>query len=261
VGAIRFQNMQSGPLPRDDAFLLQSLRTTVGAPFQPALVRVDGERLRRVMGDAGYPHVSLEPQPTRRGNQMDLLWQVTLGPQVRVGPVFVRGNFVTRPDTILQWVRLESGQVLTTTAAERSQRDLALIQLFNNASPLSFPGADSGEVVVPMLVEVEERHDHYGIIRVGGGASTEQLVPGSELPLGLLYASLGYDHRNLFGRGWTIAGQGNYGSSVARGTVSFSNPRFLSSLTRLETSVSYLRQTTVRLGDVRSGSGSIGFSR
>jgi outer membrane protein insertion porin family len=189
-----------------------------------------------------------------------LTWQIKPGQQVRVGPVFTRGNFVTKENTILLWVPMRTGSVLTTTAAERGQRNLALIQLFNNASPVSFPAESASDPEVPMVIEVEERHDHYGVVRVGGGASTEQRPPTGQFPIGV-YASAGYEHRNLLGRGWTFLSQGNYGNSLARAAASFTDPRFLGTLFRLELAGSYLRQATVRLGDIRSGSGSIGFAR
>ncbi len=73
---------------------------------------------------------------------MTLTWEVTLGPRMRVGPIFVRGNFVTKPRTILEQIRLRPGDYLGTTPVERSQRDIGFLQLFNNASPISFPGKD-----------------------------------------------------------------------------------------------------------------------
>jgi len=58
-----------------------------------------------------------------------------------------------------------------------------------------------------MVIEVEERHDHFGIVTIGGGISTDQKSPTSSFPVGG-YAALGYEHRNLFGHGWTFTTQG-----------------------------------------------------
>jgi outer membrane protein insertion porin family len=260
ISQIRFESMDGGPLPRDDTFLRELLLSAVGWPFRPALVREDTDRLKRFFGDQGYPQASVEPAPNRTGADESVVWQVKLGPQVHVGPVFVRGNFLTPERTIMLWVPLRPGSVLTTTDFERGQRNLALIQLFNNASPISFPGETATDPVVPMLIEVEERHDHAGILRVGGGVSTDQVSPGSGDLLGF-YGSLGYEHRNLFGLGWTLLGQARAGTSLANAQGNFVNPRFLGTLFRLELAASYLSQATVRLGDIRSGGGSIGFGR
>jgi outer membrane protein insertion porin family len=263
IAAIRFAPAPGdpGPLPRDPRFLRELLASTVGGPYQPGLVREDLERLKRYLGDLGYPQASAEPQVSRSGDRATIDWQIKVGPQVHIGPVFVRGNFVTREKTILMWVPLESGSPLTTTAVERGQRNLALIQLFNNPNPITFPGEGPTDALVPMLIEVEERHDHWGVLRVGFGLSTEQYLPTSQIPFGLLYGALGYEHRNLFGFGWKFLASGNLGPSLVRGTASFVDPRFLGSLFRLEVGANYLRQTTERFGDLRSGSGFVGFSR
>jgi outer membrane protein insertion porin family len=247
-------------LPREDEFFMDSLLTLLGAPYQPAFIKRDENRIKRALGDEGYRYASVEAKSVRHGEQMNITWQVTLGPQVRVGPIFLRGNFLTTDNTILTWAELRTGDILTTRGVERAQRNLALIQLFNNPNPLSFPSTGASDEVVPMVVEVEERHDHLGVIRIGGGASTDQASPGASFPLGV-YAAGGYEHRNLFGHGWTFTTLGAYGSSLTSATSSFLNPRFLGSLFRMEIIGSYLRQATVRLGDVHSGSGSFGFSR
>ncbi|HEY5283668.1 MAG TPA: BamA/TamA family outer membrane protein, partial [Polyangia bacterium] len=129
-----------------------------------------------------------------------------------------------------------------------------------NPNPISFPSADPLDPVVPMVIEVEERHDHFGVAKLGGGASTDQAAPGASFPLGW-YGALGYEHRNLFGHGWTFTGLINYGPTLTQETASFLNPRFFGSLFRMDIVGSYLRQATLRLGDVHSGSGSFGFSR
>jgi len=262
VAGMQFECVVPGEkLPRDDDFFLDSLRTTAGGPYQPALVRRDESRIKRALGDEGYRYAQVEAISARHGEQMDITWRIKLGPQVRVGPIFLRGNFLTTDNTILTWAELRTGDILTVHGFERAQRNLALIQLFNNPNPISFPTAGTNDAIVPMLVEVEERHDHYGVLKVGGGGSTDQAPPGASFPALGLYGTLGYEHRNLFGHGWTLTALGATGSSLTSATASFQNPRFFGSLFRLEANAGYLRQATVRLGDVHSGTGSIGFSR
>jgi outer membrane protein insertion porin family len=261
VAAMEFQCVVPGEsLPREEDFFMDSLRTLLGAPYQPAFIKRDEGRIQRALGDEGYRYAQVEAKTEKHGDQMRIAWQIKLGPQVRVGPIFVRGNSLTTDKTIRTWAELRSGDILTTRGMERAQRNLALIQLFNNPNPVSFPGVSSIDPILPMVIEVEERHDHYGVIRVGGGASTDQATPGSSFPLGV-YGALGYEHRNLFGHGWTLTSQGAYGSSLKSATASFLNPRFLGTLFRMDIVGGYLQQATLRLGDVHSGSGSFGFSR
>jgi len=248
------------PVPRDDLFLRKSLRTVIGAPYQPAIVRRDEERLKRLMGDEGYRNASVESHIERESDHVTITWKIKLGSQVHVGPVFVRGNFLTTEGTIMTWAELRPGSLLTTRAVERAQRNLAMIQLFSNPNPVSFPSESPQQPVVPMVIEVEERHDHFGIVTIGGGISTDQKSPTSSFPVGG-YAALGYEHRNLFGHGWTLTAQTALGLSLSRVNASFLDPRFFGSLFRLEIGGNYLRQATVRLGDLRSGATFIGFAR
>jgi len=262
VAGMEFQCVEPNEsMPRDDAFFSDSLRTIMGAPYQPALVKRDENRIKRALGDEGYRYAQVEAKTERHGDQMHITWRIKLGPQVHVGPTFVRGNFITTEKTILTWAELREGDLLTTRREERARRNLALIQLFNNPNPLTFPSATPTDSVVPMLVEVEERHDHFGVIRVGGGASTDQAPTDGSFPYVGIYGALGYEHRNLFGHGWTLTSQGAYGSTLKSATGSFLNPRFVGTLVRMDILAAYLQQATLRLGDVHSGSGSFGFAR
>jgi outer membrane protein insertion porin family len=255
-----FKNVEGGALPYDDKYLLESVSLRPGEPFTPAAVREDGRRLERVLGDAGYPTATAEPDTVRTGTQVALTWKLKPGPRVHVGPLFVRGNFVTKDETVLEQIPLQSGALLTTTSAERGQRNLGFMQLFNNASPISFPGREENLPVVPMVVDVEERYEQYSLLHVGVGGSTEQKDPNSSLPIGF-YMRGGYENRNFLGHAWGLLANLAVGQSLRRGTASFLDRRFLGTLFRLDASVNYLQQATVRLGDIRSGGGSIGFSR
>jgi len=247
-------------LPYERQFLLESLTVEPGHPYNPAEIRDDGRRLERLFGDAGFPSVSVEPDPARTGDRIALTWVVKPGPLTRLGPVFVRGNFVTTRETVLEQIPLESGGLLTTTNLERGQRNLGFLQLFNNAQPISFPGKEEKRGALPMVVQVEERYEQYSVIHLGAGASTDQKPPDSSLPVGF-YVRAGYENRDLIGHGWNVNGNVAYGTSLLRGTLSFLDRRFFGTLFRFDTSLSYLQQATARLGDIHSGGGSIGFSR
>jgi outer membrane protein insertion porin family len=261
-----FHSTDASPLPYDQKFLLDSMALRPGAPYAPPLVSADTKRLVRLLGDAGYPSASVSPDVDRQGNDVTLTWAITLGPRVRVGPIFVRGNFTTKSRTILEQIRLRPGDYLGTTPVERSQRDVGFLQLFNNASPISFPGKDdrptngATEKTVPMVVNVEERYDQYSVVHIGVGASTDQKPPDQSFPLGV-FVRAGYDNRDLAGLGWTLDTGITYGTAILRANATFLDRRFMGTLFRLDASLTYLREETVRLGDIHSGGGSIGFSR
>jgi outer membrane protein assembly factor BamA len=294
LSSLTFKADDGSPLPYTNEFLLKSVALRPGHPYTPPAVRYDGRRLERLAGDAGFPSATVDPDVNRTGDQVTLTWVFKLGPRVRIGPVFVRGNFVTRPQAILEQIPMTTGDLLTTTATERGQRNLGSLQLFNNASPISFPGREdlraggaglrlakpvaggagpsqgpaSNVAVVPMVVEVEERYEQYSVIHAGVGASTEQAPPGGthipivggSVPIGF-YGRVGYENRDLAGHGWNFGSALTWGQQLLQGSVTFLDRRFFGSLFRLDASLSYLNRATVRLGDIRQGAGSIGFSR
>ncbi len=258
ITEVVFEAAEGERLPYQPSFLLESIDAKAGQPFRPGVIRNDSERLQRLLGDAGYPRASAAPDYQREANRVRLIWKLKLGPALRVGPIFVRGNFLTTESTIRRWTLLKPGDPLTTTGLERSQRNLALMQIFENATPISFPPEAEAQNVLPMLVEVEERHDHWGMVHVGAGLSTEQKRPGELVGY---YGTLGYEHRNLFGQSWLLLTRGELGTSLTRVSAQFTDPRFLGTPFRLNVTGTYLRQATVRLGDVRSGGGTFGFAR
>ena len=111
-----------------------------------------------------------------------------------------------------------------------------------------------------MVVEVEERYEQYNLLHLGFGVSTEQAPPDSSFPVGI-YGRAGYENRNLLGHGWNLTSSIAYGTSLLRGNATFLDRRFWGTLFRFDISGQYLQQATVRLGDIRSWGGSIGFSR
>jgi len=255
-----FRTAGGETLPYDKKFLLESVTIRPGDPYTVQAVHEDSRRLERLLGDAGYSSASVDPDVNRTGDRVALTWVLKLGARVRVGPIFVRGNFKTTPETILEQIPLRSGNYLTTTAVERGQRNLGFLQLFNNATPISFPGKDDKRDVVPMVVEVEERYEQYSVLHAGAGVSTEQKPPNSALPFGV-YLRGGYENRNFWGHGWNSAANLTYGTALLRGDLSFLDRRFFGTLFRFDVALNYLQQETARLGDIRSGAGSIGFSR
>lgn len=256
----------SDRIPYAADFLRASLALRPAEAYTSGLLREDGRRLERLMGDAGYPVATAESDVERRGDLVDVRWTIKSGPRVRVGPIFVRGNFVTTRETILEQIPLRQGDNLTTTAFERGQRNLSFLQLFNNASPIRFPGKDEAQAVVPMVVEVEERSDQYNVLHFGVGISSEQAPLDSSSPVGG-FLRAGYDHRNLLGHGWNLSANMTYGSawtfgnSLIRATASLLDRRFFGSLFRFDVSSQYYQQATVRLGDLRSWGISVGFAR
>ena len=174
----------------------------------------------------------------------------------------MRGNFKTTPETILEQIPLQSGGYLTTTAVERGQRNLGFLQLFNNATPISFPGRDEkprggadggrGRGALRAIQRRSTRAPACRPIRSRRrlGAAVRRLRARRLREPQLLGPRLELPPPT---------------SPTARrccaAISNFLDRRFLGTLFRFDIALNYLQQETVRLGDIRSGAGSIGFSR
>ncbi len=260
VSKVDFRPAKGETLPWPQSFLAKSILTRVGQSYLPTRLDSDGRALERLLRDHGFPYGDTAHEVIENGHDREIIWYISTGPQVKVGPVFLRGNFLTRKNTILDWVSARPGDLLTTTAIERGQRNLAILQYFTNASPISLPGLEAGLHTVPVLIQVQERHDHFGIIRLGVGGSTDQRAPDATFPLGL-YFSGGYDHGNLFGRGYFLRSLGRWGQNLRSVAADFEDPRLLSTLFRLQLSFNYLARKTERLGDTRVGTATVSLFR
>lgn len=259
---VRFETPNDVPLPLPQKLLAESMALRAGHPAALAFIEDDKRKLTRLFGDAGYPKPIIDSEVVQApgSDEATVVWMIDPGVQRRIGPVFVRGNYTTKAETILEQIPLRSGGVQTTTGFERGQRNVGYLQLFNNGAPIRFPAGSDEQSVVPMVVEVEERNLEYKVLHLGLGVSTEQRPPDSSYPVGA-QLRLGYEDRNLIGHGWNLIGQLTYGTSLLRANGTFLDRRFFGSLFRFDISANYLQQATVRLGDIRSGGGSTGFSR
>ena len=260
VGKVSFRTSDGKPLPIPDETLGKSIVTRQGQPFLPGRLDIDERALERLLRDQGYPYGTAVSEVEADGNTRRIEWFLAPGQPATVGPIFIRGNFLTNEQTILEWVTARPGDKLTTSKLERGQRNLALLQYFTNASPLSFPGIEAGLKSVPLLIQVQERHDHFGVVRFGAGGATDQKAPDATFPLGF-YFSGGYDHGNLLGRGYFLRSSGRWGQNLRSVSADFEDPRLAGTMFRLQLSTTYLARKTERLGDTRVGTATIAVLR
>ncbi|MDX2022188.1 MAG: POTRA domain-containing protein [Deltaproteobacteria bacterium] len=260
VTKVSFRTSDGKPLPLSQEVLAKSILTRAGEPYVPSRMDSDERSLERLLRDRGYPYGTAVSEVEENGNGRSVEWFLAPGKPATVGPIFIRGNFLTKESTILQWVTARPGDKLTTRSLERGQRNLALLQYFTNASPLAFPGIEAGLHTVPLLIQVQERHDHYGVVRFGLGGATDQKAPDATFPLGF-YFSGGYEHGNLLGRGYSLRATGRWGQNLRSISSDFLNPRVAGTMFRLALNASYLARKTERLGDTRVGTATIALLR
>ena len=74
-----FRTAGGEPLPYDKRFLLESVTARPGDPYTLQAVHEDSRRLERLLGDAGYPSSSVDPDVNRTGDRVALTWVLKLG--------------------------------------------------------------------------------------------------------------------------------------------------------------------------------------
>ena len=196
-----------------------------------------------------------------------LTWKVKPGPRVRVGPTFVRGNFVTtrldRPPSRSRSIRAPLLHDDLGGARPAQPRLHAALQQrlrrFRSRGALGGPRP-------PVRAHGRRRRGALRAVqpRPPGRRRLDRPTsdPNSSFPVGV-YARVGYENRNLLGpRLGPHAAASPSGKSLLRAqrrrsSTGASWGRCSGSTPRSRT----CSQATVRLGDIHSGGGSIGFSR
>lgn len=108
------------------------------------------------------------------------------GPLVTTRQIVVRGLEHTRPGVVDSELEVESGEVLTAEALEKTRENLIRVGVFNRVTVRPID-EDRPEAIKDVIVEVRERKRFS--LEIGAGASTEEG--------GRTFAGFGYN--NLFG--------------------------------------------------------------
>ncbi|MBK8482262.1 MAG: BamA/TamA family outer membrane protein [Proteobacteria bacterium] len=221
-------------------------------PFAADRITAAKELLVRRYAEAGHPYATVRsreaPDPAR--GRVDVLLSVDEGPLVRFGPVLLRGNNHTRSVVIRRLVALQPGAPFDIRRLELTEQNLRQIGAFN-AVRTRVVGLPARLRVVPVVLQVEERHDDYGAVELGVGASTDNAF----------FGTIGYDWQNLLGLGANLNAIGELGPRIQSGTLNLSYPRALGSLFGTELALFMRNERTRRLGDITTFGGTATLQR
>ena len=230
--------------------LNKTIRQRAGEPFLEEQATADGQTLEDLYFTRGYPRAVVTPTYERSPDLPDhvvITYQITVNSRAQIGKVALRGNFKTRPWVILNELRLLEGKPLTLRAAERAQSNLRATGLFSSVN-IDYLGFDDlREETVNVVVNLEERYDYNGAIEVSGGLSSDRGP----------FASLKYEHRNLFGVGFRADSSVLVGTQKQRADAKISVPRWLTrravgTAFLLETSALFISEDVARFGALQT---------
>ena len=248
--------------------LSSAMHLGAGATYSNSALTEDLERIKRLYTGAGRPYVIIDARevaPSAHGGsgttwnaghtRVTLVVKVTEGPEVRFGPVLIRGNFKTRDSVILSDLPFKTGDLFDVNKIAIAEANLNSHNLFNGPRVTPY-GLSERANPVPILVEVQERFDDWGTPIVTAGYSTD--VGLSE--------SLGYLWSNVFGGGGTIELRGEaaedftqvgdandfYGAfwRLLQASLRYTHPHLLVPSLRGEIQAVARKEFTIRLGEV-----------
>jgi outer membrane protein insertion porin family len=256
VEDVRFEFI--GPAQLDVGVLVAGRALHRGDTFTPERALADGEVLRKIYYDHGYPRAEVDTRTAagRAASSIVITYEIAPHLTARIGKVALRGNFKTRDWVISDELKLREGKQLTFRAAEEASSNLRSSGLFS-AVQIDYIGLDDPRrEVVNALVRVEERHDNWLESQAGGGYSTDKS----------LFVELGFIVANLWGSGARFDIKGILGFRARSLEAKLAFPgwimrRLVGTAFLLELGGIYEIQETQRFGELTSIGTSIAASK
>ncbi|MFY0570633.1 POTRA domain-containing protein [Archangium lansingense] len=178
----------------------------VGEPMSREAVERGRQALVAALGRMGYLFTRVDAEPNLAAKGVSVLYRLESGPRVSVGRILVRGAARTDEEVVRATVRLKEDEVLDPDKLFESQRRLALLNIFRQAT-VRLEKPDVPESTKDVVVEVRERPRWEG--EVAGGYF---LAEGPRLGLDVSRANVDGRGLNLSGRlklnyiGWSAQG-------------------------------------------------------
>jgi len=165
----------------DVATLNKTLGIRPGSVYSPMLLQgrlafnPTGKDISSLYMDDGYLFFHVEPiEVAIEGNKVDLELRIQEGPQATINNVNIRGNIYTHEHVIRRELKTLPGDKFNKSKVLRSQRELAMLNVFdpNKIGIIPFPNPANNTVDLLYSVKEAPRFD----LKVGAG-----LASGSEL--------------------------------------------------------------------------------
>jgi outer membrane protein insertion porin family len=188
VGRISRQGGDS--LPEDPLAIPLDLQA--GAPYTPFKLQNDENRISAHLAQMGYPHTEVKAAQTMSPDQtrVDIVHNITPGPEVRMGEVFFLGNFRTREGFMRREVDLTPGDPFVLQEVLEFQRNLRDLNIFESVQvvPVGLKEKDSN---VDLMVGAVEKEPYY--FELGGGYQSDTGFFGRSKIGDLIFLGTGKD--------------------------------------------------------------------
>jgi outer membrane protein insertion porin family len=190
----------------------RQIRLKPGDVFSVGKVRDSTQGILNLYSTIGRASADVNPRREQlaTGNQINLTFEITEGPEVYVERININGNVRSQDKILRRELPLHEGDLYTLQKRERARQKLVNLGFFESVSVTTQPGSDKTKIVVN--VDVVERAT--GIFSIGGGYSSVDSLVGT----------IDLAQRNFLGRGWEAAIRLRAGANTQQGTISFTEP-------------------------------------
>jgi len=190
--------------------LMKKLDLKTGDIMSKSKIRQSIEAVRDVYMDQGYAYVQIRPDTIEQGETvLGLDFHITKGSPVTIDTIQIRGNTKTRDKVIRRELRVQEGDLFSSTKIKKSQDALQKLGYFKSVNIENIP---KDQNTMSLLTDVEETTT--GQFSFGVAYST---LDG---PMG----TIGLSEMNILGRG--LKGKFNieYGPKTKNFSFDFEEP-------------------------------------
>ena len=184
-------------------------------PFSKGTLRKDILSISELYSENGYALITVTPDlvPDEKNKLVQVALKIDEGEKYRIGKIEISGNTKTRDKVIRREVRLDEGDVFSSSLLKRSYERINNLNFFETVELVPKPHPE--EKLVDVDIKVKERPT--GFFSIGGGySSVEKFIAMIELTQG-----------NLFGRGQFVKLRAELGGRTTYYDLTFRDPWFL----------------------------------
>ncbi|MBV9771220.1 MAG: BamA/TamA family outer membrane protein, partial [Bryobacterales bacterium] len=213
--------------------LMLLLHSTEGQPFSDLNIASDRDDVLDYYFNNGYPAAKFDftATPSSQPDRIDLAFVVTPGERVYVRGVVVDGLKRTRPDLVMDRISLHSGDPLSQSQINGTQRRLYDLGIFSRVDA-AIQNPDGDEPSKYVLYSLEEAGRYSMNVGVGaeigriGGGTTSLDSPAGVTGFSPRF-SFGISRLNFFGLGHTLSLQTLVSTLEQRALLTYVTPQFL----------------------------------
>lgn len=250
----------TGATPMQQAGILQALPVDPGAAYNPRQLPELISSVQAYYARTGYPlarvSATYEPAPELNGRIPGALrFTVTPGPLKRIGRIVLSGNVKTADWVVRRQLTVQAGQDYNAEELFRTQQKVYQLGFFDRVevTPLNPPSSRADEPV-DLVVALHERES--GWVSLGGGYDGLGLAGQTGFDV-----NAEYTQNNLFGYGYPLRLNGEYGPVKKLAGLTLRNPYLWGSDWIAEGGLSYQQVYQTSTFNVESYGPSFGLSR